>query len=98
MWEMLCGFCRCDCITSHRDALVLHSLSPSLVIKDGIDLVDVLGKRRRIQTGSEPQWFLLSGNHEPPLLSGRFLFPLCCYILALMSLKNRDYGLIVKVN
>lgn len=95
---MLCGFCHCDCITSHRDALVLHSLSPSLVVKDGVDLVDVLDKRRRIQTGSEPQWFLLSGNHEPPLLTARFLFPLCCYILALMSLKNKDYGLMVKVN
>lgn len=60
----------CDHVTSHRDALVLHSLSPSLVIKDGIDLVDVLGKRRRRQTGSEPQRVLLSGNREPPTAGG----------------------------
>lgn len=27
-------------------------------------------------TGSEPQWFLLSGNHEPPLLSLEVFVPL----------------------
>lgn len=73
--DAICGFCWCDCITSHWDALVLHSLSPSFVIKDGIDLVDVLGKKR-IKTGSEPQWFLLSRNHEPPLLSLEVFVPL----------------------
>lgn len=71
------------CVTSHRDGLVLHSLPPSLVIKDSLDLVDVLRKRRRMQTGTEPRQFQLSRNHETTPAS--FLFPLRCYALWLLN-------------
>lgn len=35
----------CLCLTSHGDSLVLHSLPPSLVIKDRLDFVDILCSR-----------------------------------------------------
>lgn len=38
------------CVTSDGDSLVLHSLSASLVVKDGLDLVDVL--RSKTNTGT----------------------------------------------
>lgn len=44
VWVSFGSVCLCGCVTSHRDALVLHSLSPSLVIKDSLDLVNVLCK------------------------------------------------------
>lgn len=71
-----CSFCLCGCITSHQDAMVLHSLSPSLVIKDSLDLVDVLCRRRRSQTGTEPRQFQLSGNRETTPAKHEFFVPL----------------------
>lgn len=61
--------CVCVCVTSHWDPLVLHPLPPSLVVEDGLDLVDVL--RGGTHTGTrQPRNFhshygiMITGNHD----------------------------------
>lgn len=45
MWVTCGSATMCLCLTSHGDSLVLHSLPPSLVIKDSLDFVDILCSR-----------------------------------------------------
>lgn len=91
VWVALRSFCPCDCITSHRDALVLHPLPPPLVFKDSLDLVDVLRVRRRKQvlsTGS----FSCQGIVNQRPVNPSFSLPWRRCILCLMSPKNGDRG------
>lgn len=92
MWVSFGSVCLCACITSHRDALVLHSLPPSLVIKDSLDLVNVLWKREgECKQVLSPSSFNSRGTMKLHLPSMTFLVPLIVLHFLVTELRFRRY-------